>query len=444
MLSMTDHISRARAWAQFNPGCTNSPFKKAPLFRLEVELSNHESWFGMTGLRRLHDTEPDTETARLENLWLELNLSPTNSKSNGEKLADLYPTLFSDPVPVSVEGKLVSAAKGKSLADIFSLGHLPEISTEQLLKLLSKATARNLAVYDVGQGNANALIGDGCGFPTLYFDLGAGVYRNKHTTPNDLRFCFTEKPPIILSHWDADHWAGTYATSVGGEYPALKQLWIAPLQEVGPIHIAFAHDVLESKGEFFTSTTLENNIGISTLTSDPNITVHFTLGTGADRNNSGIVLAVVNNSHPSGPRSWILTGDCEYKFFMPALSPADPVAIVVPHHGADLRGGSKAPPPVSTDTYKRLVYSFGANNSQGKTNVQHPTGEGVTAHSSWNHGGWVTGKIGWTMPNGDVLATTEHKNAPFRGGCLVGWSSSPVTRCPPCGGHLCTAELKQS
>jgi len=280
-------------------------------------------------------------------------------------------------------------------------------------------------------------------FPTLYFDLGAGVYRNKHTTPADLKFCFTKQPTIILSHWDTDHWTGAYAASVSCGHVALKQTWVAPLQKVGPSHLAFALDVLSNGGEFFIYKPQKRKVSFKCLT--PNVVVRIAAGTGADRNGSGIVLAVENSATRNGARSWILTGDCEYKFFIPALTSVAPVAIVAPHHGATLHGGSVSPSPVATDNYKRLIYSFGPNNRHGKSGVQHPTSGGMSAHELWNHGKWTTGKIGHVTPGADILATSDQSPTPTRGGALVGWDTLPATPAPqPCHGSECTTKLQKS
>ena len=108
--------------------------------------------------------------------------------------------------------------------------------------------AEYLAVYDVGQGNANALLNEYL-IPEMYFDPVRLFMVIKNSTQN-LVFCFTNNPAIILSHWDADHWAGTYATMVGKTYPAMNRTWIAPLQKVGAIQLAFAWDVITNGGAF--------------------------------------------------------------------------------------------------------------------------------------------------------------------------------------------------
>jgi hypothetical protein len=73
--------------------------------------------------------------------------------------------------------------------------------------LASVGVVDTLVAYDVGQGTALGLL---CGSEDarLFFDLGGGAYGNKKTRPNPLRFCWRANPPIVLSHWDTDHWAG--------------------------------------------------------------------------------------------------------------------------------------------------------------------------------------------------------------------------------------------
>ena len=82
-----------------------------------------------------------------------------------------------------------------------------------------------------------------CGLPICYFDLGCGVYRNARTRPENLQFCNCYNPPIILSHWDADHWAGT-----NQDRRFLQSRWVAPRQSVGPSHTKFANKILWSGG----------------------------------------------------------------------------------------------------------------------------------------------------------------------------------------------------
>lgn len=422
-----------------------SPFANAPIFRLEIESPHVASWLGLPRLPPRGVQTFEADLARLEAAWVELYHISKVADSEEIGAGWLYPGLFAEPIPVTVKGRLPTPAQGKALEDIFSLTHLPAADTSAIQRVLSLSSSEKLAVYDVGQGNANALLSSGCQ-ATLYYDMGAGVYRNRHTSPPGLRFCLSARPPVILSHWDADHWAGACATSVGGAYPALSLDWIAPMQVVGPVHAAFAHDIVTSDGTLHIYTPTAGIMSITKTASGHSAA--FTVGSGPTRNNSGIVISVEHSTLQGGPGSWLLTGDCDYGYFMPALSPAPSVGLVVPHHGADLHSGSPPPGPTPVQSYRRIAYSFGKNNAHGKTSVQHPTVSGVTDHvaAGWNHGTWTApiAQPGDTLAGGEVLATCEHSPGNTRGGMVIGWTVAPLPFGLPCGGAWCTAKVTQS
>lgn len=445
-----DPSRRSAAWQGFKLKVNRntplpSPFEKAPIFRLEVELPREASWFGLPPLPSPQSQSFDADLARLEAQWIELDTISEAIDATADGVGLLYPGLFSEPIPVIAQGRLPGAQQGNALSDIFSLAHLPDADTNDLKRVLSHASADLLAVYDVGQGNANALL-SGSRQAMLYFDMGAGVYRNRSTTPPNLRFCLSARPTIILSHWDADHWAGACATSIGGIYPALQEAWIAPLQVVGPVHVAFAYDIVTHGGTLNIYSASPGTVGLTSAASGQSVT--FTTGTGATRNGSGIVVAVEEPTLPAGPGSWLLTGDCDYGYFMPSLMPAPSIAIVVPHHGADLHSSSSAPAMTTAQSYRRIVYSFGKDNAHGSTGVQHPTQSGVSPHINvgWNHGTWmpISPNPGCNFPGGDALATCEHSPGTNRGGSLIGWDSAPIPFALPCGGTNCSASLVQS
>lgn len=448
LLDMGSPFKRSLAWRNWREQQQlqfHNPFESMPVYRLELEVQRGAGFFG-------HPPLPDQRQKSsflaaigdLEKNWFELEISHLQKARH--ELASVYPGMFADPVSVYVKGKMPSPNTGMALSGIFSLANLPQISITDFEAELSSTNADLLAVYDVGQGNANALLSTSKfrepGVPTLYYDLGAGVYRNKRTTPNPLVFCFTENPTIVLSHWDADHWAGAYAFSAHGANPALEQTWIAPFQIVGPVHVAFAHDVLTKGGKFFTYCVPSGLVGVAPLRHGRQL--RFTLGDGPDRNGTGIVMVVEAITHPS-PRSWLLTGDCDYLYFVNVLDPLPPVGMVVPHHGADLSPHTPVPKPPTDSIYRRLVYSFGHDNKHGTSNVQHPTTRGVSVHNSadWNHQHWNLLNPGLPSPGGDALATCEHSPGSFRGGALVGWDHPPFRYSAPCGGLRCSTTLTQ-
>lgn len=440
LFAANDYQSLAKAWVSWKPQLQASPFEDVPLFRLEVELPISGSWFGTQPLTSPRDPAYAQILTGLERTWFSFSIE--NFGSAGSIAALIYPNLFGTPKTVWIQGSLPSTQSGRALSHIFSLGRLPAISMGSLAARLSGAHADYLAAYDVGQGNANALL-DFRTLPHLHYDHGAGVYRNRHTTPTDLVFCYTAKPPILLSHWDADHWAGAYATQVGSSYPALKQQWIAPMQVVGPLHVAFAHDVIANGGTFETVSAATGSVASTPIAGGRTLT--FAIGTGQDRNGTGLVI-VVENSSAVGRSSWLLTGDCDYGHFAPVVSSlADPVGLVAPHHGANLMSSSPVPAPSSHGSYRRLIFSFGKDNAHGSTGISHPTALGVDAHSKagWGHGTWNPKEPGCPLPGADLLATCEHAPGAARGGALIGWHNAPIIAPPPCGSR-CTARPTQS
>lgn len=449
-----DEYTRTVAWKKYGFQLRDqkrlpSPFEKAPIFRLEIDLAVGDSLFGMHLPLARMDPLFEAGIRGMENEWMEIT-SFIQAPYGATDAARLYPGLFADPVPVYVKGKLPSHQRGKALSGIFSLASLPRVKTDYVENVLSRAEASMLAVYDVGQGNANALLSDGYQ-ATLYYDLGAGVYGNKDTAPPGLRFCHSANPTVILSHWDADHWAGAYATMANGKYPALSLNWIAPKQDVGPVHTAFAYDITANQGNLFIYEP-DANIGFTQMASGH--TAKFTVGSGheGDKNDTGIVLVIENAMLRKGPVSWILPGDCDYRYFHLALSPAPPVGLVAPHHGADLHKKSVPPQPAPTSisTYHRLAYSFGKDNSHGRTGVQHPTTDGTLVHlnAGWSHSPWTPTTPGCPMPVGQpLLATCEHSPGNARDGVLIGWDRRPAPCGVPCSrmpAPGCTAHIGSS
>lgn len=444
----------AAAWTRHGPPIPNTPsiFESAPLFRIEVELDAGKKPFGLPFLPDYDREDANKDAQALEDAWFRFEVSETHR--SGFTPARIYPGLFAPPIPVFVQGTMPTSVHAKALAGIFSLQHFRRITKARLYPKLRKAVGDTLAVYDVGQGNANALLKSkshkSCRpLPALYFDLGAGVYRNKHTTPTPLLFCFSLNPPILLSHWDADHWAGAYATGTGvpPTYPALPRTWIAPLQTVGPLHIAFAYDIVAHGGSLFIYNPPPGTIDIVPLINGTEL--RLALGTGRGRNDSGIV-AVVENRNLRPSRTWVLTGDCNYTHILPLLAPTNPIAVVVPHHGANLHGGAAAPNPFrGIDGYCRLLYSFGRDNAHGATGVRHPRLNAATLNigTGWDHGVWHLPAPADTAPNpnDDVRATARHTVAGVAGtnlgGILVGWNGLPTAFNPPCGGWCTTTPV---
>ncbi|MEG0589995.1 hypothetical protein, partial [Aurantimicrobium sp.] len=175
----------AAAWERQGYSTQNaaSIFESAPLFRIEVELEAGTNPFGLPFLPEYDHEVPNKGAQALEDAWFRFEVSKT--ARIGFIPALIYPGLFATPIPAFVQGTMPTPVHANALAGIFSLKHFPMISGSSLRECFGSTTGDMLAVYDVGQGNANALLNSDQSsvpaLPTLYFDLGAGVYRNKHT-----------------------------------------------------------------------------------------------------------------------------------------------------------------------------------------------------------------------------------------------------------------------
>lgn len=351
---------------------------------------------------------------------------------------DVFGNLFAAPVTAQYNVSLAPDEVAPGLDTVFDMGVWPDASEADIRAAASAARSSDfLGVFDIGQGSASALL-DGSRQPELYFDLGCGVYRNANTSPTPLRFCWTNRPPVVLSHWDADHWAG------GLKDPsALPRTWVAPRQSIGPVHAGFANSIVQAGGRVLIWGNAQQSV--TTRSGPRQVTVSRCLGTG--RNGSGLVLTAEDQRTN---QSWLLTGDAGYHELSIAL-PSNLSAVVIPHHGATMNHKSVPPAPGGSIGNRRLLYSFGSGNKHGRTAVQHPTAQAVALHHShgWNQGAWRAATIpGNVVAGGDVVSTATHPNGRL-GGVIVSWIGPPNPSPTPCGAILgqpqsCSISLDQS
>lgn len=370
--------------------------------------------------------------------WITLDLNPSGMVDGIP--AAVFAGLFSEAIQVQLANiKAVEPGVAESLMAVFSMRSWPTVSINDVGAELSDVDASYWAAYDVGQGSANGLLRSN-GQVSLFHDIGCGVYRNASTRPNNLILCNSHEAPIILSHWDTDHWAGArYFAPSSKPNAFLERTWLAPHDlTIGPRHIAFASSILAVGGKLILIKPGAVKSRAYRLSSGRSLSL--IRGGGVDRNGSGIAMEIVDFSCQS--RRWLITGDVSYQHLSPHIS-SSYVAMSVPHHGSKFDTSVSIPIPAGTDGYSRLIYSFGANNSFG-----HPKLECVTQHvqAGWAHPGWTSSsQIAIGIAGGSVIATAcHHPGSDHLGAILVGWN------CPPkipyslrCNGQ-CNASLVQS
>jgi len=270
---------------------------------------------------------------------------------------------------------------------------------------LDEAGPSIVGAYDVGQGSANALCDD-TGRPLVYVDLGGGVYQNAKSypyQPGDDPFCCAHDQPVLLSHWDSDHWV---SADKFPQYTALT--WIVPRQSLGPSHLKFAAKV-------------KANGSLRVFDPPAGWTAHTGVGllqrcTGINKNDSGFALL--------GPDPdelpVLLPGDCGYQH-IPDTGDQRLGGLVATHHGGVLKAAARASIPGPNGPGRAITYSWGDPNSYG-----HPRSPTVQAHEY----------VGWDSAYrlDTPLAQRGHVNYIT----LAGQTQIPDPDAPNlCGGDVC-------
>jgi hypothetical protein len=362
--------------------------ENVPIFILEVEFeagdTNHP----------FHDLLPFIRLHRRNAPWISLAIS----KGSIEESARLYWNLFSEASEtVHVVREEDVARESLLRLSHYSLAGERAATDDELVDALMWVRGINMAaVYDVGQGSCGALL-DEDGVVIAYLDFGGGVQKNAHTFPGALgQFCFSNDPPIILSHWDWDHWSSALRDT-----RALSATWIVPRQRIGLVHWTFVQTLRATGGNLL--------IWPSRLSVIGNHEFEIRKCTGKGRNHSG--LAVVIRDCESVDQI-LFPGDARYSA-IPGVLDSTFSAIVVPHHGGWM--SSKRVPSRSGSPDNRLVYSFGPGNT-----YNHALPATETNHRS----------AGWAP----VLERRTSGLRPNLGHIGLPLSGVPPSHSLPCGG----------
>jgi len=344
-----------------------------------------------------------------EETWMAIRFSLDKGGSENDDGAYLYPPPSSDGPANTL--KLLSVdllADPRALRRLNSFARLrgiPAAKKQTISALLQEALARArepaVVVYDVGQANWNALVDVGDCLvqppaPVLFFDCGVPFGRNYATLPSPIIDPFANvgaEVPVVLSHWDMDHWAGAaagqplYGTRgivINWSPTALARTWIVPNQgrhatgqKIRPTawRLAIA---LHRLGKLIVWPTLLNRIdflnGSSVVKCVPAPRVV------GKNNNSGLAMIVKTASRRRPDALTILPGDADYasmamhypELYEPGMRFT---GLVASHHGANLVG---APPQALTE-WSKLAVSHGSC-------YGHPTTASLAAHTA---AGWT-------------------------------------------------------
>ena len=378
---------------------------EAPIYVFELSSRFLEPLFSAGLFANYLDKEGQGEP----DLWLEIAVG------NAGLEARIYHNLFGEARTIRIsQMRPASEDIARKLSSAFSLDAYEVGKSDIENALTGHASGIEwIGVYDVGQGSANGLC-DVSAMPRTYFDLGGGVLGNAHTfSPLLQNFCFTQNPPVLLSHWDWDHW------SSGARFPAAGNMdWIVPNQALGAVHATFAAG-LAAKGKL--------RVWPNTLPSVSVGQLQIVRCQGKGRNHSGLAVEVAG---PRGEAPILLGGDARYNVVPGALN-SSYTSVVVPHHGADMR--NRATPVCPRLPASRAAYSCGVNNSFG-----HPRNVTERDHdgSGWDH--QSRHKVPWIDRNTMALRPVS------LGHIGLTWGANHILPPQPCGGSLCSLQLNQS
>jgi hypothetical protein len=223
-------------------------------------------------------------------------------------------------------------------------------------------SARSLAgfqVFDVGQGYCIGLVGDD-GTLVVYVDYGGLVDHPDrgnpgHTTRRLAVFNGEAPIPVILTHWDKDHW-----WSAQHKNPQARDVpWIVPRQWVGPATAVFASTLNRARcwPERLGTRPVRLAVGETSAIEIRKTAPYDVSNPAQDRNHSGLVIFLLIQDER---RPWVglLPGDCPFDWIPRRKAPID--AVVAYHHGS----GNGATPAtfdrwIAAET--RVVFSFGRN-----------------------------------------------------------------------------------
>lgn len=337
--------------------------------------------------------------------WLELILEDA-----GAPLVPVFLNLYAAPEwRTLVAARTVLPDRERELIDKTSMDDVHDADEREIYDVLDAVPAPDAAgVYDVGQGSCNAALAGS--LPVLYFDFGGGVLRDLRTFPAVLQaFCLTASPPIVLSHWDWDHWS-----SANRHPPAYHQTWIVPRQggSLGAVHLTFLGRLLQ-----WARALLVWPPGLPSVAAGAYELLRCT-GPPSSRNDSGLAL-VVERVFDGMAARLLCPGDAGYQRIPGGLGSF--THVVVPHHGGQTH--AKAVPTPDGRTCGRLVYSYGPGNSH-----RHPS----SAVRSLHDGHWAPRK----------QLQTEDRN-PDLGHVHVYWDDAAPDAHPPCGGTGCQLTCHQ-
>ena len=379
----------------------NTPINKEsivglPSIVIDISAPNQviDELFGISGVFAIYNYESQWMQIETTNVISDLNISEFfNFAQVGN------PQTFGNYSISSIkkENDLDSASRGK-IKEIKSATRLTESTEQEIFNFIQSIKLDSFShvnVYNVGQGNCNALV-DSNNIPLLYFDIGGGSGANARTYPAGFKLCHSLNPFVILSHWDLDH----IVTAVYDKQ-LLNTKWLVPVQvSLSNTAIQIALD-LQRRGNLV---CWNNSVG-----SEVNLGHHFIskcTARSTNKNSSGLTLYV----NYGRDNYTLLPGDATFDC-IPNITERKLIGMVASHHGA--KSSIRGLPVVNYPGM--LAYSYGLNNTHGHAHCQ--------ARNQYAFNGWV---LSLESLNGNI--------ALFQ---------NPLNMNSPCNSMICTLSIDQ-
>jgi len=336
--------------------------------------------------KRINELFNNKELYNLESKWMKITTSISKSELQQQQYFNFIQ--ISNPNEINnydlsevVLFENLDPTSQAKINEIIFTTTIKESSESEVISFLNKLQFKDLCylnVYNVGQGNCSAIVTSD-NIPQIYFDVGGGSGANKSSYPPSFKICHTEKPQVILSHWDVDH----IQTAVF-DPRILNSVWLVPKHKsisATAMHIA---QTLINRGNLI---CWNNNL---TYIDFSNHRIVKCTGKSGNKNNSGLSLFF----SPTPKQFILLPGDATFRY-IPDHPNGELIGLVASHHGA--KASIRGMPAASKGAM--LVYSFGNGNTHGHA---HTLARKAYIKNGWGKGletrnGNITIRSGGTM-----------------------------------------------
>jgi hypothetical protein len=253
---------------------------------------------------------------------------------------------------------------------------------------------KGVRVFDVGQGDCIGLR-DQHDDVFCYVDYGGNEYHpdNKNPGHTATRLPVQSGPnhiPIILTHWDKDHY-----WSANKKNPAAQQCeWLVPRQLVSPQAARFAAKLANAKcwPESIGDQAVSIAVGADCEVEIRKCAAFPSNAQKEDRNHSGLAVTLARRPTDQAATHMLLPGDCAFDRIPNLPANFSLCAIVAYHHGSSTDWCTATEQVLAqAHTSRSMVYSYGTYLYGHPNHYGHPNRLNYQhCYPDWDHGAKTT------------------------------------------------------